>query len=76
LARSTEDPVPSNLDIFENAITTDNTKKGTLAKDAALGNLLRGPLTSGLPAKPDGKLTLFFNDNTISDLWIVVTWNE
>ena len=76
LARSTKDPVPASLAIFETASKDDVTEKGTLAKDTALGNLLRGPLTSGLPVKPDGKVTLFFNDNTISDLWIVVTWNE
>lgn len=78
LARSTEDPVPGSVDIFKNADstdTTDNNKKGTLGKDTTLDNLLRGPLTD-LPAKPEGELKLFFDKNTLSDLWIAVTWNE
>lgn len=78
LARSTEDPVSGSVDIFKNADstdTTDNNKKGTLGKDTTLDNLLRGPLTD-LPAKPEGELKLFFDKNTLSDLWIAVTWNE
>jgi hypothetical protein len=74
LARSTQDP----MDVFENADTNDNTTKGTLTKNASLGNLLRGPLTSGFPTKPvDEMLKLYFVDaKAISDLWIVVTWSE
>ena len=40
-----------------------------------LGNLLRGPLVSGLPAKPDATLDLFFDDPEMSDLWIAVAWS-
>lgn len=76
LAASTQAPVPGSMDVFENADKNDNAKKGTLSKDAAFGNLLRGPLTTGLPAKPVGELKLFFNANSMSDLWVVVTWSE
>ena len=63
---------------MSNADTNDNTTKGTLTKNASLGNLLRGPLTSGFPTKPvDEMLKLYFVDaKAISDLWIVVTWSE
>ena len=54
-------------------------KKDTLVKDAALGNLLAGRLTGGaagiaLPAKPDADLTFFLPDKALADLWILVTW--
>ena len=76
LARSTQVPVPGSMDIFDSANTAINTKKGTLTKDVAMGNLLRGPLSTGLPAKPDGELKLFFNTKEMTDLWIAVTWSE
>ena len=45
-------------------------KKDTLVKDAALGNLLAGRLTGGaagiaLPAKPDADLTFFLPDKAL-----------
>jgi hypothetical protein len=76
LARSTQDPAPGSIDIFKNLDGNDTTKKGALAKDTALGNLLRGPLTDGLPAKPDGELQLFFDAKAMADLWITVTWSS
>jgi len=75
-ARSIQSPVPGSMDIFESVDKTDNAKKGTLVKDTALGNLLHGPLTTGLPTKPDGEWKLFSTVNTISDLWIAITWSE
>ena len=74
LARSNQDPVPSSVDIFDTA--NDSTTKGTLAKDVALGNLLRGQLTTGLPATPVAEMKLFFGPNAISDLWVAVTWSN
>jgi hypothetical protein len=76
LARSTAAPVPANMDLFENADKNDPTKKGSLAKDAALGNLLRGPLTAGLPAKPVGEINLYFETIAIRELWFAVTWSD
>lgn len=76
-AQSSEDPIPASMEIFETADSNDNTKKGTLTKDSALGNLLSGSLTSsGLPEKPHGEMKLFMDANTISALWIAVTWSE
>jgi hypothetical protein len=48
----------------------------TLVKDASLGNLLVGKLDKiRLPKQPVGSLTLYFNNNQLSDLWIAVTWS-
>ena len=75
LARSTETPVPASVDIADKSDAT--AKTDSLDKDSSLGNLLVGKLTNiGLPDQPDGELKLFFDVNAISDLWIVVTWNE
>ena len=71
LARSTQ----NEMDIFENLSKNDSAKKGSLSKDQSLGNLLRGPLTTGLPTKPNEEVKLFFTDSKpISDLWIAITW--
>jgi hypothetical protein len=76
LTRSTADPIPGSMDVFQSVDTNNNAKKGTLTKDTALGNLLRGPLTAGLPPTPVGELALFLDAKTASDLWIAVTWSE
>jgi len=74
VARSTQDPVPGSMDIFDRADTADNTKKGTLTKNAAMGNLLRGQLTAGLPATPAGELRFFVETKAMADVWVAVTW--
>lgn len=75
-AHSAEDAIPGSMEIFETADKNEPATRGTLTKDAALGNLLSGSLTSGLPARPDGEMKFFTEANTISDLWIAVTWSE
>ena len=77
LARSTKDPVPGSIDLFNkvNDVPTAGIKD-TLAKDIALGNLLVGKLVNiTLPPAPTGELKLFFDDNGIEDLWIAITWS-
>jgi len=50
--------------------------KDTLVDDASLGNLRAGKLTNiPLPA-PTGKFTLYFNDNSMEDLWLAVAWGK
>ena len=70
VARSTQ----GSMDIFDKADTADKTKKGILTKEEAMGNLLRGQLTTGLPAKPVGELRLFVETKEMADVWIAVTW--
>jgi hypothetical protein len=73
LARSTRSPSPATLDVFAKLDKNDAAKKGTLP---LVDGLLRGALTAGLPAKPDGELELFLEDQELADLWIAVTWSE
>ena len=77
LARSERAPVPGSTEVADKPDKSDNTaKKDTLAKDAALGNLLVGKLTNiALPAQPTGELKLYFEDARLSDLWIAVSWS-
>jgi len=50
--------------------------KDTLVKDTSLDNLRAGRLTNiPLPA-PTGKSTLYFNDNSMEDLWLALAWGE
>lgn len=78
LGRSTKDPVPGSIDVFDRADTTDAAaKKDTLAKDATLGDLLVGKLANvPMPQKPAGHVKLFFEDaKALSDLWIALIWS-
>lgn len=76
LARSTQKPVPNGMGVFENVDINNTDKKGTLTRDNSFGDLLRGQITTGLPAKPDERLALFFDNKAMADLWIAVTWSE
>ncbi|MEQ1742475.1 MAG: neuraminidase-like domain-containing protein [Candidatus Nitrotoga sp.] len=78
LARSTQNPAPGSLDIFDKADQNDATgKKDTLAKDAAFANLLVGELTQiGLPASPVSEVKIFFVAREIGELWVAVKWGQ
>jgi hypothetical protein len=66
--------VKNTVDININADGTGSTD--SLLKDAALGNLRTGKLTNiPLPA-PIGQFTLYFNDNSMADLWMAVRWGK
>lgn len=77
LARSEQTPVPGSIDVYDKISDQPNAAmKDTLAKDAALGNLLVGKLTNiPLPVRPTGELKLYFDDTKLSDLWIAVSWS-
>lgn len=50
--------------------------KDTLVKDSSLDNLRAGRLTNiALPA-PIGKFILYFNDNSMEDLWLALAWGK
>ncbi len=56
-------------------------KNDVLARNPSLGNLLAGKLTKiALPAAVTDAahpgLRLFFDDNSMEDLWIAITWGE
>ena len=53
----------------------------TLARNPLLGNLLAGSLTKiGLPAAitdaTHPPLTLYFDNNSMEDLWVAITWGK
>ncbi|MGH7844024.1 MAG: insecticidal toxin protein [Candidatus Binatia bacterium] len=51
-------------------------KEDSLIKDSSLGDFRSGKLGNiPLPA-PTGKLTLHFNDNSVEDLWLALTWGN
>jgi hypothetical protein len=82
LARSSATQVRASIDIFQTA-GPDNARRGTLARDATMGNLHVGTLTDlrlkqpngELADKPTGELSLFFDNRALRDLWIAVTWS-
>jgi len=78
LARSTRNPIPGSLDVFDKADQNDATgRKDTLARDAGLANLLVGKLTNiGLPSSPVSELKFYLEDREIGDLWVAVTWGK
>jgi len=79
LARSSKpkDEIPPSLDVFDKADNTDKTKKGTLAKETAMDNLLVGKIADDhLPATPMEELKFFFDDKAIEELWIAITWSS
>ena len=75
-ARSSKDTVPASISVADKPLDDPSAKTDTLPKDATLGGLLVGKLNNvQLPAKPVGQLKLYFEVNTLRDLWIAVTWN-
>jgi hypothetical protein len=76
LARSARDPLPPDLTIADHADRTDaSAARDTLTAVAALGGIYVGPLRNiAVPASPTGRMTLFFDDNLFSELFIAVGW--
>jgi len=66
--------VKNQVDISTNADGTVNID--TLVKDAALGNLRTGKLTNIPLPPPIGQFILYFNDNSMEDLWMALTWGK
>ena len=58
------------------------TKTDTVVKNHLLGNLLAGSLVKNVPlpaAITDSKhppLALYFDNNSMEDLWIAITWGK
>ena len=82
LVRSALDPVPASIDVFDAADRNDaSAKKDTLVKDASIGGLLVGRMSGGTtgmapPAAPVAKLRLFFDERSVADVWVSVTWGN
>ena len=64
----------SALEVSDKPTAPRNTDK--LEKDISLGNLRIGELKNiPLPA-PTGEFTLYFNDNSMEDLWLTLAWGQ
>ncbi|MBD2026806.1 insecticidal toxin protein [Leptolyngbya sp. FACHB-711] len=76
LCRSTQKPIPASLTIADKLDKNDSdAKTDSLTKDSNLGDLLIGRLSNIKSfIKPDQNFQLFLDTNTLSDLWIAVTW--
>ncbi|MBC1195384.1 toxin [Microcystis aeruginosa BLCCF158] len=66
--------VKNTVDISTNSDGTVSTD--TLSEDAALGNLRTGKLTNILLPPPIGQFTLYFNDNSMEEIWMAVRWGK
>lgn len=62
----------NTLEISTNADGTSS--EVTLARNATLGDLRTGKLTNVPLLKPIGQFSLYFNDNSMEDLWFALTW--
>lgn len=60
--------------------TVSGAKSDTLAKNPLLGNLITGALSKiALPpavSDPAHPLTLYFDNNSMEDLWMAITWGN
>lgn len=64
----------NTIEVTDKADETGN--KDALVEDASLGNLRAGKLTNiPLPA-PIGKFTLYFNDNSMEEVWLALAWGK
>ncbi|MEU4419670.1 hypothetical protein AB0F81_03530 [Actinoplanes sp. NPDC024001] len=73
-ARLTADRVLHEVELFASAGDTDITVSGTtLRTDPSVGGLRSGRLPAPLPPAI-GTWTLDFDDNTLTDLWVALTW--
>jgi hypothetical protein len=76
LARSNQGSVPAELAVFDRPADQPAGQTDALTPNAALGNLLTGSLSNiALPA-PVGPFTLFFEDNSLDELWLAARWGK
>jgi hypothetical protein len=74
-ARSTATPTPGTLDMANTADKNDlAVNLDPLTKDVSRGSLLVGRFNKIRLPDPEGDLPLFFDDNSLSDLWVGLRW--
>ncbi len=67
---------PATVTLFSTEIDEPpGTQTADELTDGGFGNLLVGELSAPMPAAV-GELSRFLDDNTMSDLWIVLTWGQ
>jgi Tc toxin complex TcA C-terminal TcB-binding domain len=63
-----------DTEVTSNAAGTEN--KTALVTEASLGNLRTAKLADAILLSPIGPCTLYFNDNSMEDLWLAVAWGQ
>jgi hypothetical protein len=74
LVHSTAKPAPPSINVYHS-----DKSKGTSAKEPYQGSPLVGSIDNPTFEAPDQPLMLSFdtaNRNTMTDLWVAVTWGE
>ena len=66
--------ITKDIEVASNAAGTEN--KMALAKNASLGNLRTAKLPDAILPSPIGPFILHFNDNSMEDLWLAVSWGK
>jgi hypothetical protein len=68
----------TSVDITDKPDLSDLTtvKKDSLSKDSTLGKLWAGNLTNISLPQPLGKFTLYFNHNSMDNLWLALAWGK
>ena len=66
--------ITKDIGVASNATGTEN--KTALAKNASLGNLRTAKLPDAILPSPIGPFILHFNDNSMEDLWLAVSWGK
>jgi Tc toxin complex TcA C-terminal TcB-binding domain len=62
------------VEVTDKADGTGN--KDVLGKGSVYGDLRTGELTHIPRPQPVGKLTLYFNDNSMEELWLALAWSK
>ena len=75
-ALSSADSLPSSIDVFDRKDRMDDAaKQDRIVHFASMNDLFIGQLTNiNCLDKPTGQMRLYFNDKSLSDLWVAVTW--
>ena len=72
--KTEEDPVEIYDSVDENGAPAGN--NDTLVSDPSLGELRAGSLTNIPLPPPIGSFTLYFDDNSMEELWLALTWGK
>lgn len=72
--KTEQDSVEIYDSIDENGAPAGN--NDTLVSDPSLGELRAGSLTNIPLPPPTGSFTLYFDGNSMEELWLAVTWGK
>lgn len=74
-------PTDKNVTVNVNDKADKSGNNDSLAKNPLLGNLLSGslakiPLPAAITDTTHPPFTLYFDDNSMEDLWLAITWGK